>query len=336
MDRLLYFPYITIPKTPWLYKSLLYWDSVDTITPSEYLNKNEDLFDESHMKFLIDAKLVNGITPAQYAYSIPNFTNDFLRYVDDIYVPDNYGNKSSLEKLKQGPKIHMEKMDSIGYELAKRGLAREDGMWFHMHPSVANDFMFYLATLIGNEINSQPITDTVESFNLSAPFGSQIQKNMLGREQLRKDILENAFPVPLDVENAKDMYVFKNKYEEQLKNFRKYIEKSLLEIDGAHPRFKDELKKELILYINDEKNSITSNMKVNWKQIIGASFLSIASDGLGIVDGVSSNNGIAIASSVCSILDLVREKFSEVRSTRQEALDNPIAYAFLVEKEFSK
>ena len=45
LDNLLYFPNISIPKTPWLYKSLLYWDTVDTITPEAFLKSHAHLMD---------------------------------------------------------------------------------------------------------------------------------------------------------------------------------------------------------------------------------------------------------------------------------------------------
>ncbi len=275
------------------------------------------------------------IYPEEYITNYVSFEEDFLKYVDNKYIANIERYRMTGANLDIGTFIHVDKMSSIGSELAKRELAtkNKDDKWYCIHPSIANDYMFYLATLLGKEINSQPITDTVESFNLSVPFGTQIQRNKLGREQLRKEILENVFPVPLDIENAKELYKFKNKHEEKLKSFRRCIEKELLKIDMASPNFKDELKHELLLYIEDEKKSISSNMKVNWKHIVGASFLSIASDGLGLADGLFSNNVLAVGSSIGSIADLVREKISDTISSRQEALNNPMAYAFLVEKK---
>lgn len=332
MDRLLYFPYITIPKTPWLYKSLLYWDSINTITPSEYLC-NPGLFEGAHMKDLLDYELVRTVNPAGFVHSIPRFNKDFMIYVDGKYNNDNKKYQLKTISLEDKAKIHLDKMNTIGNKLVDRGLAERDGMWYSMHNEIANDFMFYLATLLGEETKSQPITDTLQSFNSDISFGNQIQRNMINREQLRGRILDNAFPVPLHIENVKELHKFKSKHGDELKNFRKYIEKKLLDIDCAHPNYKDEQMQYLIDYIKEEKKSIYDKMKINWKEIITGSLFGFSNGILSVADGMHSGNGIGIATGINSIIDVVYEKVNDVRTTRKEALEKPLAYAFLVEQK---
>lgn len=43
MDKLLYFPYISIPNTEWTIHSLLYWDEVASIIPFEFMQDPGDL-----------------------------------------------------------------------------------------------------------------------------------------------------------------------------------------------------------------------------------------------------------------------------------------------------
>ncbi|PIC56570.1 hypothetical protein CSV80_12470 [Sporosarcina sp. P12(2017)] len=67
MDNLLYFPNITVPKTDWIYKSLLYWDGVETITPESYL-REPNLFEGRHMLDFLEAELVVPVMPMNYIY----------------------------------------------------------------------------------------------------------------------------------------------------------------------------------------------------------------------------------------------------------------------------
>ncbi|PGK51733.1 hypothetical protein CN918_28495 [Priestia megaterium] len=335
MDRLLYFPYITIPQTPWLYKSLLYWDTIDTITPEGYLRSNDGLFEAKHMNSLVESKLVRGINPAQYVYSIPRFTNDFLKYVDDTYMGKSEAHMASSLDLETGARIHLQKMNSIGDELVRRGLAIEDGMWYCMRPAVANDYMFYLASLLGAEINSQPITDKVTNFSASASFGTQVQMNMLKREESRKNVLESAFPIPLGMNDIEELSDFKKQNGDQLKQFRTYIEDKLLNIDAAPPYLQEEMLQNLKLNIKEEKESISCKMKEKWNVIDEGTLITVGADAIPLVQGIRSGSMVEIAASALPLVSLVTEKLLEVRSNHYQALNSPLAYAFLVEKKFS-
>ena len=334
MDKLLYFPYITIPQTPWLYKSLLYWDSVDTITPNNY-----GVFEGNHMKELINNELVNMVYPENYIKDYWSFEEVFIRYVDDRYITNIERYRMTNKNLSIGSLIHTNKMSSIGYELEQRELATltKDEKWYCIHPTIANDYMFYLATMLGQEVKSQPITDRIANFNADIPFGTQTQVNMMNREELRKIALEGIFPLPIAIENAKEISDFKKKNGEQLKQFRKHIEGELLRIDGTSEHLKGEMIEKLILDIKDEKESISDKMKEKWNVIDSGTLIT-----LGIVETpaliqsiVSGSIAGTVASSM-SIIGLVTERLLKVRSNHNEALNNPLAYAFLAEQQLNR
>ncbi|HBN04174.1 MAG TPA: hypothetical protein DD434_00080, partial [Bacteroidales bacterium] len=93
MNKLLYFPYISIPKSKWLVQTLLYWDEVASIVPFEFTSRPDRL--DKHMQILINEQLVTQIFPEDYVSELPDFTENFLRYVDSDPIIKN---RSSLVK----------------------------------------------------------------------------------------------------------------------------------------------------------------------------------------------------------------------------------------------
>lgn len=67
--RVLYFPYIRVPETPWLTQMLLYWDEVSSIVPSDYIGHPESL--GTHMLGLVQEELVRQVVPGMIISEIP-------------------------------------------------------------------------------------------------------------------------------------------------------------------------------------------------------------------------------------------------------------------------
>ncbi|MCC3359624.1 hypothetical protein [Bacillus sp. REN16] len=333
MDNLLYFPYISIPKTPWLYKSLLYWDTVDTITPEHYLRRPQ-LFEGTYMTELLEAELVKPVLPMNYIHDIPNFKEDFISYVDNNYVP-----KKDLYKRKDGnlvyaTRIHFEKMDELGFELVERELAYRRGRWFFMHRSVANDFMFYLASLIGNIRASQPITDSAIQLKTRMPVGNQEQKTFINREGWRRTVLNHAFPTPIEITTVRELYEFKHKHETQLKNFRKYIERELINIDSTPVHLREEMLQNLLLDIEDEKQSITEKMKGKWNVTDMATIIQMTVNAGTITNAIQTGTNLAIGTASISLLGTIYSALKKVGKNEEDILNNPLAYAFIADKRW--
>lgn len=78
-ENVLYFPYIRVPDNDWFQRVLLYWDSVGSIVPYEYINNPDRL--GSHMQSLLIEGLVKQIIPGQYTYKLIRFCFSVL---DDL------------------------------------------------------------------------------------------------------------------------------------------------------------------------------------------------------------------------------------------------------------
>lgn len=331
LDNLLYFPNISIPKTPWLYRSLLYWDTIDTITPERFLRRPQ-LFDGTYMSELLEAELVRPVMPMNYIGDIPNFKEDFLNFVDTKYVPKKDLYKRIDGRLVYTTKVHLEKMDDIGYELVKRELAHLRGDWFLMHRSVANDFMFYLASLIGEKRASQPITDSAVQLKASIPPVNYAHKNFINREDWRRTILNKAFPTPMEITNVHDLYDFKQKNGTHLKKFRKHIERELLHIDSLTEHSKQERIDYLIAEIEDEKKLITSRMREKWHVFDSATLIQLTVNVGTITNAIQNGTNLAIGTASLSIVGTLYNTLKKIGKNEEDILSNPLAYAFLVEE----
>jgi hypothetical protein len=87
------------------------------------LNMSEFQTEFIYMNELLESELVTPVMPVNFIYQIPYFTKTFLTYVDS-----KYSLKKEIYEIKNGnlrytKRIHFEKMDEIGHELAERGLA---------------------------------------------------------------------------------------------------------------------------------------------------------------------------------------------------------------------
>jgi len=287
------------------------------------------------MKDLINNGLVRNINPLEHLYNIEKFASTFIDYVDIVYKCEFENYRITNRTKDNGIKIHLEKMNTIGYQLMDRGLAVEDGMWYTVHPKIANDFMFYLAHLIGEKTESQPVTDRVTNFNIASPLGNEEQINKLGIENIRTVILEGAFPIPKYIEKAKDIQKFKDKHGTQLKSFRNYIEGKIDIISNSPIESRNNLLEALKAEIDLEKQSIESNMKKKWEVVDRGSLYNYIFDAATFGVGIKSGGIAEMVISGAPLVKRISDKSKEIKKNNLQQLSKQQAYAFLVERKFS-
>lgn len=76
MEGILYYPYIAVPNTKWLTSSLLYWDEVASIVPTDYFHQPE--LHDPFMLELVKANLVRQLPPLDYMGTSVEFENGFI------------------------------------------------------------------------------------------------------------------------------------------------------------------------------------------------------------------------------------------------------------------
>lgn len=339
MDKLLYFPSITIPKSQWLMGALFYWDKVGSIVPLEYLERPSKL--NGHMRDLVHAGMIEQVVPEIYLGSVQNYEKAFLDFIDNDTTIKHISELGKLGLIgnkgiiKSTTPIHMGKLNDIGEELRNRGLAtRKQGSWYHVESHTASTFMTYLATILGSITQYTPITDNYNDLTNYLPLTNEKDKRIALKEQLRARIIEKILPVPLSIDDPYDIYRFKEKYYDNLKRFRNYIEEFILELELS-PDYQTEDKIKLFIETSlDETNYIKDKMQTfKWSSIGLATICSVAPPAISLTNGFAGNSLIETTGNAISLLGAVGVALSSEKS--HVINHKPLAYAAIIEREFN-
>jgi hypothetical protein len=234
-DRLLYFPYIRVPESTWLTQTLLYWDQVSSIVPTEF-TQHPDLLGP-YMQKLVQEELVVQVIPGVHVYEIPNFEAAFHKYINDL--GPGLAHRRADFSCDSVSMIHIEKMGQIGRGLVELGLAREaERPWYAVEEQTANDFMLYLAAALGQlaSVDSSPITDDPTGLEHFANAG--VAESNAGVAEYRTDqqlrplrvqVLDRILPVPDHPMDPRTIRTFRDRHREMLVGFRHQVEQRLID-----------------------------------------------------------------------------------------------------------
>ena len=67
-NNVLYFPNIIVPGSARFTRMLLYWDTVGTIIPAEFMQRSEELGE--HTRSLLEAQLLTAVIPGMHLYKV--------------------------------------------------------------------------------------------------------------------------------------------------------------------------------------------------------------------------------------------------------------------------
>lgn len=270
MDKILYFPYINLPKTDWTVRALLYYDNIGSIVPQEYFYSPERSY-EPFMLELVQRELVIPIDPIQTLDNPWEVSRPFLNFLKDnqkllskrrqVFIEGKHS-RIHLDKF-SGARVHADKFDGeIFYQLEQMGLAkRGENNWYQVEKYTADHLMKFLASVISSKLKMQPTTDTYRRRFIPAT------KNIHNKK--RETILTNLIPFPEEIDFNK-IRKFKDNHLDLLRAFKNRVEQIVLDetiIEGTE-LFNVKVE-ELIL----RKNELTA--KMNESQIKNIIFGSV-------------------------------------------------------------
>jgi len=323
LDKILYFPSISVPRSTWTYRALLYWDEIGTIMPLEYLDMPESL--ESFMKDLTSAELVTRIHPGQYIYEIPRFREAFLNYIEGNSIIQSIVQKEkSPDKYVQ---IHLEKMQGLENDFMEMGLAVRGAKpnWFYVEANTGFSFMTYLAAILGSVTDFQPSTDELDNLSTLAESSSLPNNINKYRDKLRLRILENILPAPVKIDNVYELVKFKEKYNSELRRFRNEVEYFLMDLETVPKNQVDERINRFIQEKRDEMDYITSKMKEHkWRFLNLVTIMSVAST---VIPMITATDAIGRLASVPGLLAAIGSALSN--NQIKQIRNHPLAYAIL-------
>lgn len=337
IDKVLYFPYIRVPENEWFTRALLYWDEVGSIVPSEYIQRPESL--GIYMRELVQAELVRQVIPGEYTYRIPRFRESFLELIDqNQMITDRRG--IALERHETF-RIHIEKTgDALADALCDRGLARPAKYpWYEVEKVTANLFMAYLASVLGKsgDLQMEPITDHTESLSVFSNSPQSILAPTSLIDQLRITVLEGVLPAPSVGIPVRELADFKDSYSGLLKQFRRHIESSLIEValitdknlrDRKLCLLQDELKEKI--------NEIQARMnEKRWPRIVFGTFCGLLAAAIPGAEAIATGNIISALKVLPGLITAIYSAFSGA-TNQDEILRSPLAYVALAQEQLTR
>ncbi|TKC19893.1 hypothetical protein [Robertmurraya kyonggiensis] len=349
MNNLLYFPYISIEKSPWLYKSLLYWDSISVITPLEYFDHPSRF--ENYMNPLIKEEMVKLVFPHEYIYRNSNeFSRKFVNHIRENYFELCKGKRIGVVKDKrlvpqEVTKIHMDKLEySIGEFLIEHGMAYRNGSWLCVKRPIARDFMHYLALLIGNIGGFSPTTDSVrhisqQVYKIRMPSPSRDDFRG-GYERFQTanqtfQVLDGIFSIPKEITDIYDIIDFKQKNYDLLSNFQRLIGQTVSDIET----FPIEQHKSRLQYhinhLEEEKQRLNEKMKEKWKITDFTSLAWTAPQAYILANNYEILSKQQTILYTTTLLRGVYDIYTSRRRRIRELNHNPLAYVLEAQRTFN-
>ena len=325
----LYFPYINLPQSNWLYAMALYWDKISSIVPFEYVHSPEKL--NPFMLELVREGLVQQIIPAQYLYDGEAFAGPFLQYVKTRLsrMP-----KTQVSAALEPVKIHIEKIGFIADELKKLGVLRQvEYPWYEAVHWVGVAFMVYLAACLGYDksIDAQPVTNDAESYRVLGVTGRLHRPTTeLRRIRAREIILQSVLPAPEGELDIGKIVRFKDTHGKILLRFREEIETVCHDL-ANRPAFDEGEVANRAERLRGTAEQIAGEMKTFWKMVVLKTVVPVFGAGFGLLAAPLSL-GLTVSASV-SLIGAITS-YATLDSDRQKIMNNPLAYAALARRNF--
>jgi hypothetical protein len=233
-NKILYFLEIRVPESTWFTRMLLYWDNIGTIIPLDFMNQPENLRD--HTRSLVQSELVTPVIPGMFLYQVPKFDEAFAKYLESL-TPTELDRRRQRFREGETTQIHVEKVGALEWVIKEYGLCKDGGEpysyspWYAVERDTAADFMAYLAASRGrlDELRYVPITDKKR---YCEPLLRGIDRPIEHREDLttlRLEILEDILPAPMKALSADEIWNFKNRHGQELSNFRRAVEREVVD-----------------------------------------------------------------------------------------------------------
>lgn len=294
-DNLLYFPYINLPKTDWTLRTLLYYDKVGAIVPSDFFYEPERNY-EPFMLDLVKKELVIPINPVDHLEHPFELNKPFLDFVNsrdfqieirreafNYQLNPIHGPIISRQLYEESPaRVSGQKFnDELIRSLVELGLAKHSNKeWYFMEIFTANYLMAYLATTLAEKLKMLATTDTEFSY-LFRQVGRN-QNESYQKNWKRENILKELIPMPVEI-NLTKVQNFKDKNLTHLKRFQNLVEQIALNPIYDDDKLLDEKIKELMF----EKEQLTVKMN---ETNFGSIFFGTACGIFGAFQGLAQAN----------------------------------------------
>lgn len=332
----LYFPFISIPQSDWVIKTMLYWDKFASIVPFDHTQRPEQL--TPFMRNLLREGLVEQVLPSDHLWKVHNFEEIFIGYIKDKLIQaQRFSSLPKLKRTNRKPRrfsIHMEKLQGLANWLEEKGLAeRVNYSWYDVDDWVAGPFMAYLASVLGilEEVNATPITDDLYLAHYYKIYKTQYNPKV--HAETRDFILDQLLPVPLQNVSLDDLLNFKSKYGHLLPSLRTKIETYSTEI-ATIPDYEARIarRETVTMELKEELEHVKEAMSRSLGEIAFEIVIPLVGAGGALYVTDPGQNAIAAGAAGLSFIASCYKAIAAV-NTERVVLNKPLAYLAFIDKK---
>jgi len=280
-NKILYYPYVNLPQSNWTTKSILYWDEVGAIIPREFIDRTEEYGDQ--MLELVGLGLVRQVFPEEILFQGMPFSTYFSALMERAEFNMDQKRINFANGLVS--RIHKEKFShDLFNNLVGNGLAiRTIGEWYHVETETASLMMIYLASMISSERDYLAATDEPDLTQ------NIIYQNLptVSTDAIRSQIIEDILPVPISPD-FKNIAKFRQKYPNELRTFRRTLEKAIIDLANiVDPVLREERYKLTVEGFKEKKEELVEILsennlgKIVWEGVKGF----VADGGISLILG---------------------------------------------------
>ncbi len=237
--NLLYYPYINLPDTEWTIRTLLYYDNVSAIVPTQYFHEPERY--EPFMREAVQNELITPVNPMNVLdnpWEVSRMFDEYLNQNKSILkrrrLPIQRNGISHIHEGKysfreNGIHMHADKLnDGVFYNLIQMGLAEQiDDYWYGVEPKTAYELMTFLTSVVACKIDYQPVTDRITGKCFSTIYAQNKDIELRTRQYKRDLILKEMIPYPKQIDLT-HLRRFKDRHHDLLTAFSNKVEQIAL------------------------------------------------------------------------------------------------------------
>lgn len=365
-SKALYYPWIEIQDESWLKIAMLYWDKIQTIVPRSmnrpYKNRiAKEFFDQGLLiPFYVHPDLEE----------IKELTGDVLEYINspegtqvifsgdtkeyEIIHPDSFS-----ERIFDVISMYPEKLPYEIQHILTESLHNE-GKWFSVNKRFANFYMTLLATHLSERHGIALLSDSASNSQLAnaARLDGNLSLYPIGYDDMHRhgrprqiylkpdrsfaqamlvDLILEGIQIDPDTPVNK-IIAFRNKFQNELGNFRTKIAELTNEISNEQPL--EALRQKIYdKYLNEVKPAIESlkiGLKDNLIRSVTDNFLKISSFSIPTTSislallGLSIPYALLAGTGISLTANSVRYNVDKAQKLRE----NPYSYLLKAQKEF--
>jgi len=326
METALYFPYISVPQTPWFTQVLLYWDDAASIVPYDVRDDPNVL--SPYMLELQHTNLLQLMAPEETlgVVDYQDFAAGFLALVDA---------QEPMQSPPELTRVHLDKMSwGVFSALKDRGLAeRGQGMWWQVETSSAGLYMGYLASVMSAAAPGMlPVTDRSQAVaTLAGTSGDVLQR----LSALRYRVITEALPAPTGPVSADELRRFKDHHADKLHRCRRHLDGKLADLAAqTEPALQEVQALAVLQEIEDDVARLTEQMRQRrWPGVTLRGFGGVMGAALATAATIASGGtalavGLGVGAAAMGTLTAGYETADLLREPRFDARA-PLAYAAL-------